>query len=130
MGPILIIDDSDTDRFLIKKALMKEQTALELIELEEGFEAVKTIKDKRPMATLLDIRMPGIDGFDVLKMIRLDPETSDHLVVMLSGSEEPSDIRLAREAGANGFLTKPATFGEYSGLAKAISKKVFGNREN
>jgi len=130
MGPILIIDDSDTDRFLIKKALMSEQTALELIELEEGFEAVRTIKERRPMATLLDIRMPGVDGFDVLKMIRRDPETSDHLVLMLSGSEEPSDLHLAREAGANGFLTKPATFGEYSGLAKAISKKVFGNIEN
>ena len=126
MGPILIIDDSDTDRFLIKKALLSEQTALELIELEEGFEAVKIIKERKPMATLLDIRMPGVDGFDVLRMIRRDPETSNHLVLMLSGSEEPSDMTLAREAGANGFLTKPATFGEYGGLAKAISKKVFG----
>lgn len=126
MGRLLIIDDSKTDRFLIKKALLQQRDTLELIELEQGFEAVKVIKDKRPLATLLDIRMPGLDGFDVLKMIRQDPDLREHPVYMVSGSEEPSDMDLAREAGASGYLTKPGSISGYGELAKTIHQSVFG----
>lgn len=126
MGRLLIIDDSKTDRFLIKKALLQQRDTLELIELEQGFEAVKVIKDKRPLATLLDIRMPGLDGFDVLKMIRQDPDLREHPVYMVSGSEEPSDMDLAREAGASGYLTKPGSISGYGELAKTIHESVFG----
>lgn len=126
MGRLLIIDDSKTDRFLIKKALLQQRDTLELIELEQGFEAVKVIKDKRPLATLLDIRMPGLDGFDVLKMIRQDPDLREHPVYMVSGSEEPSDMDLAREAGASGYLTKPDSISGYGELAKTIHESVFG----
>ena len=55
MGRLLLIDDDKTDRFLMKKALLKHRETLELIELEQGFEAVQVIKDKQPLATLLDI---------------------------------------------------------------------------
>ena len=126
MGRLLLIDDDKTDRFLMKKALLKHRETLELIELEQGFEAVQVIKDKQPLATLLDIRMPGLDGFEVLKMIRQDPDLSDHPVYMVSGSEEPSDMAMAREAGANGYLTKPGSVSGYGQLAKTIDKNVFG----
>lgn len=126
MGRLLIIDDDKTDRFLIKKALLKHRETLKFTELEHGFEAVEVIKDKRPMATLLDIRMPGLDGFDVLKMIRQDPYLREHPVYMISGSEEPSDIKMAHEAGANGYLTKPSSIGEYEQLAQSINERVFG----
>ena len=126
MGCLLLIDDDKTDRFLMKKALLKERGTLELVELEQGFEAVSVIKGMRPRATLLDVRMPGLDGFDVLKMIRQEPELADHPVFMISGSEEPSDIDMARQAGANGFLTKPGSVVGYGELAKTIHKRVFG----
>ena len=126
MGRLLIIDDDKTDRFLMKKALLKQRETLELIELEQGFEAVKVIKEKQPLATLLDIRMPGLDGFDVLKMIRQDPQLREHPVYMVSGSEEPSDMALAREFGASGYLTKPGSVGGYGELAKTVSESVFG----
>lgn len=126
MGRLLIIDDDKTDRFLIKKALLKQRETLELIELEQGFEAVKIIKERKPTATLLDIRMPGLDGFDVLKMIRKEPELANHPVFMVSGSEEPSDMDLAKQAGANGYLTKPGSVAGYGQLAKTIAQQVFG----
>jgi len=126
MGPILIIDDSSADRFLIKKALLTQQSDLKLIELETGHNVVNVIKENNPVATLLDVRMPGIDGFDTLKMIRQEQGLEDHKVLMLSGSEEPSDIKIAQESGANIFLTKPASFAEYTELAKSINAIVFG----
>lgn len=125
MGRLLIIDDDKTDRFLIKRALLKERASLELIELEQGLEAVQVIKETRPVATILDIRMPVIDGFEVLKMIRKDAELTDHLVFMVSGSEEPSDIDKAMKAGANGYLTKPGSVSEYGMLAKTIHERIF-----
>lgn len=125
MGRLLIIDDNKTDRFLIKKALLKENDVLDLIELEQGTEAVKVIKEQRPVATLLDIRMPVIDGFEVLKMIRQDADLADHPVYMVSGSEEPSDVNMAMEAGANGYLTKPGSMSGYGILAKTIHERVF-----
>jgi len=126
MGPILIVDDSSADRFLIKKALLTQQSDLKLIELETGHDVVNVIKKNNPVATLLDVRMPGIDGFDTLKMIRQEQGLEDHKVLMLSGSEEPSDIKIAQESGANIFLTKPASFAEYTELAKSINTIVFG----
>ena len=126
MGCLLLIDDDKTDRFLIKKALLKQRQSLDLIELDQGHEAVTIIKAKQPTATLLDVRMPGLDGFDVLKMIRKEPDLADHPVYMVSGSEMPSDKALAEAAGANGFLTKPGSFNGYSDLAKTIDERVFG----
>lgn len=126
MGRILIIDDDKTDRLFIKKALMKERDTLEFIELEQGFEAVNKIKDTQPLATILDVRMPGLDGFDVLKMIRTDPELTDHIVFMLSGSEEPNDIELAKVSGADAYLSKPGSISGYQALAKTIFEHISG----
>lgn len=127
MGPLLLIDDDKTDRFLIKKALLKERGSLNLIELEQGFEAVQIIKEKQPLATLLDVRMPGLDGFDVLKLIRQDPDLQMHPVFMVSGSEEPADVEMAKQVGANGYLTKPNSVAEYGQLAKTICESVFAS---
>jgi len=55
MGPILIVDDSSADRFLIKKALLTQQSDLKLIELETGHDVVNVIKKNNPVATLLDV---------------------------------------------------------------------------
>lgn len=126
MGRILIIDDDKTDRLFIKKALMKERDTLEFIELEQGFEAVNTIKDNQPLATIVDVRMPGLDGFEVLKMIRTDPELADHIILMLSGSEEPDDIEMARASGADAYLTKPGSISGYKALAKTIFEHILG----
>jgi len=125
MRKILIIDDDRTDRLLIKKALLKVESDLEIIELESGREAVSTIQSEGPLATLLDIRMPGIDGFQVLKAIREEAETRTHPVIMVSGSDEASDKDMATEFGADGYLVKPDSFLGYGELAQVIYKTVF-----
>lgn len=125
MGKLLIIDDSEADRFFIKEALENVNKSLELIELGNGKNAISTIKVQCPDATLLDIRMPGIDGFEVLKKIRKDSDLSTHPVYMLSGSKEPSDINMANSLGATGYMTKPDSMAEYNILAQRIHTDVF-----
>jgi len=56
----------------------------------------------------LDLKMPGRNGFDVLRWIKQRPATSLKIVI-LSGSQQPGDIKLAKELGAHGYLVKPAT---------------------
>jgi len=129
MSSLLIIDDDRTDRLLMRLALLKRDTELDIIELAGGIGAVELIKCCTPNATILDIRMPGMDGFDVLRRIRSEPGLSAHTVIMVSGSEEPRDKSLAQEAGADGFLTKPASLGQYGELADTICEQVFGDRE-
>lgn len=125
MQSLLLIDDNDTDRLFMKKALWKRCDKIDLLELAEGTLAVEKIKREKPLATLLDIRMPGLDGFEVLKMIRSDPDLREHKVFMVSGSEEPSDMELAYAAGANGYLTKPDSLAGYASLAKDVFERVF-----
>lgn len=120
----LLIDDNQIDRMLIKKALMKAQSDADFVELEDGTDVVKVIKQNRPCVTLLDIRMPGIDGFDVLKLIREDNELKDHPVWMLSTSSEGQDIDIAMETGASGYYSKPTSVSEYTKLASSILESV------
>jgi len=129
MSKILIIDDDRMDRLLIKKAMLRVQPDLEILELDSGREAVSTIQSESPLATLLDIRMPGIDGFQVLKAIREDTETRSHPVIMVSGSDETSDKDMATEFGADGYLVKPDSFLGYGELAQVIFKTVFKGRQ-
>ncbi len=120
----LLIDDNHIDRMLIKKALMKVQNDLEFVELEDGTDVVKVIKQNNPCVTLLDIRMPGIDGYDVLRLIRDDFELKDHPVWMLSTSSEDQDIKTAMKTGANGYYSKPTSMSEYTKLAADILESV------
>ena len=116
----LLVDDSQIDRMLIKKALMKVQNDLDFVELEDGTDVVDVIKLNSPCITLLDIRMPGIDGYDVLRLIRNDLDLKDHPVWMLSTSSDNQDIETALKTGANGYYSKPTSLSEYTKLATDI----------
>jgi len=80
---------------------------------------VDVIKLNSPCITLLDIRMPGIDGYDVLRLIRNDLDLKDHPVWMLSTSSDNQDIETALKTGANGYYSKPTS------LSESCLKKFF-----
>jgi len=120
----LLIDDNQIDRMLIKTALTKAQGGLKFVELDDGTEVVDVIKQNKPCITLLDIRMPRIDGFDVLKLIREDDELINHPVWMLSTSSEGQDMDIAMERGASGYYSKPTSISDYTKLASSILDSV------
>src|SRR4029077_20868417 len=73
-----------------------------------------------PSVVLLDLNMPGIDGFEVLRWIRQQPGIKDLRVVVLSGSDAMRDVNLAYQLGANSFLIKPMDFDRFGEISQAL----------
>ena len=80
---------------------------IELVTAALPAEGLKMARQLRPALVLLDIQLPGMDGFEVLARLRADEATRDLVVVAVSANALPSDIEAARAAGFAGYLTKP-----------------------
>ena len=120
MQRVLVIDDSEFDRRMMTRAMKHADDALRFVELDNGRRIVETLRSVRPDLVLLDIRMPGFDGFDVLKLIKQDEEFCDCNVVMISGSHADDDKSAAKIKGAAAFYTKPHSQAEYVEIAEDI----------
>lgn len=118
--PIIIVDDSEDDRALLEMAIGRSGVPCRTIMLRSSEEALAYIRRKgryakrsyhdQPILFLLDIQLDVLTGFDILHEIRKDVELRLVPILMLSSSDEPSDIRLAYEKGANGYIQKSGDF--------------------
>jgi CheY-like chemotaxis protein len=117
---ILVAEDDENDLFLIRRAFQKAQLENPLHVVQDGEAAIDYLKGELVLGreqnilpitlVLLDIKMPRINGFEVLTWIRGQPEFNHLPVVMLTSSQESSDINRAYALGANSYLVKPASF--------------------
>ncbi|HUS34274.1 MAG TPA: response regulator [Verrucomicrobiae bacterium] len=117
---ILLVDDNPHDVILIRLAFRKVGIIDAIHLVKNGNEAMHYIAgdekyaDRRlyppPTLVLLDLKMPGANGFEVLKWIRSHEAFADLVVVVMSGSRDDSDIQRAYELGANSYLIKPSKF--------------------
>jgi len=103
---ILIVDDEDTLSTLVRAEL--EERGFYVDEAADGDEALEKMKDTRYTLIILDIKMPGTDGLEVLRLIR-EQNLADK-VIMLTGVNELKIARDTLQLGANDFLTKPYEF--------------------
>jgi len=111
---VLLVDDSDDDRLLFMAAFRKSGIPGQVLEKEDGDEAVEFFshlmtcaQTEWPKVIFLDLKMPGRNGFDVLQWIREKPLLKPMKIIVLSGSHEPSDIKRARDLGAADYIVKP-----------------------
>lgn len=102
---ILIVDDEATQRILTRDTL--EQEGFRVEEASNGEEGLNRIREMRPDLVLLDVMMPGMDGFEVCRRVRTDPAISEIPVIIVTGREDTEDIKKGFDAGATDFLTKP-----------------------
>ena len=102
---ILAVEDIPVNQTLLKSQLRFSE--YDVITASNGKEALQKIAADHPDAVLLDIMMPGMDGFDVLEAIRQNPETEELPVIMLTSLSEMEHHAHATMKGANGYLTKP-----------------------
>ena len=119
---ILLVDDDANDILLIQRAFQKAGFRDNLKVVRDGEQAIRYLsgqdeyadrqKCPMPFLVLLDLKMPGMDGFDVLTWIRREPELKRLLVVVLTSSNLQSDVDRAYELGANSYLVKPVEFDE------------------
>ncbi|MBA4312984.1 MAG: two-component system response regulator [Chlorobiaceae bacterium] len=103
---ILLVDDEDTLRTLVRAEL--EERGFDVDDAPGGEEALEKMKNTRYTLVILDIKMPGIDGLEVLRLIR-EQNLADK-VIMLTGVNELKIARDTLQLGANDFLTKPYEF--------------------
>jgi CheY-like chemotaxis protein len=106
MPSVLIVDDDPSIRKLVATTL-EDVAGFELVEAADGDEALELAREEAPAIVLLDIDMPGIDGFEACRRLRAQPQTADATVVMLTAAADEEAERAAEEAGADLFITKP-----------------------
>lgn len=120
---ILLVEDNPTDAELCIRALKKHNLANKLVWVKDGAEALdfifatggyagRKIEDV-PKVILLDLRLPKIDGQEVLRRVKSDERTKTIPVVVLTSSKEDRDIAESYKLGVNSYISKPVVFDEF-----------------
>jgi CheY-like chemotaxis protein len=119
---ILLVEDSPDHAFLIKRAILSFSKNLEVYWVKDGQEAVDLVlnNDFRPDLILLDIKMPRMNGFEVLSILKSNKETSYLPIVILSTSANKKDVKRAYSLGTNCYLTKPVEIIDFRSKLRSI----------
>lgn len=122
LRPILLVEDNPRDLELTLAALAKCQIANEIVIARDGAEALEFLRRSGahcdrgpgdPAVVLLDLKLPKVDGLEVLEKVKSDPETRQIPIVMLTSSREERDLVRSYQLGVNAFVVKPVDFREF-----------------
>ena len=102
---ILIVEDNEKNRKLVRRVLEKQ--GYRIVEVETGEEGVQAAHDQPPDLVLMDYQLPGIDGIETFHRIRADKAIPRMPIVAVTASAMPEDTERMRQAGFDGFETKP-----------------------
>ena len=102
---VLIVDDEPMARTLLR--LMLVRAGFHVSEAEDGFDALEKVRKNQPDVVLLDVMMPGMDGFTVCEKLRNESATAELPIIMLSAKTDLDSINKGLRAGATIYLTKP-----------------------
>src|SRR2546426_12430879 len=121
---ILLVEDNANDAELTLRALRKRHLAKKVIHVKDGAEALDFIFctgqyagrdiNQHPKVVLLDLKLPKVDGLEVLRAIKSDERTKTILVVVMTSSREQRDIVDSYELGVNSYIVKPVEFDNFS----------------
>ena len=126
---ILLVEDNPADAEMTIRALKQAHLANQLVHLKDGAEALDFLfcegqyadrnAEQHPKVILLDIKMPRVDGIEVLRQIRANDKTKLIPVVIMTSSSEEQDVVMTYSLGANSYVVKPVAF---DGFAKAVGE--------
>ena len=129
---ILLVEDRSDDILLIQRAFQRAVIKNPLVVTRDGQEAIDYLSGHGmfrnraeyplPWLVLLDLKMPRVDGFEVLKWIRSQPELRRMIVLVLTSSADMKVVNAAYELGANSFLVKPQDFEDTVQIARLIER--------
>jgi CheY-like chemotaxis protein len=116
---VLVVEDEPENRLLLGMVLTAE--GYEVVETEDGPSALRALAQQLPDVILLDVMMPGMNGYAVFERLREDPRTKPIPVIMLTALAQRADVERAVELGVEGYVTKPF---EPSELLHAIEQAL------
>jgi two-component system response regulator len=126
---ILLVEDNPSDAKLTIRALKKNHLCNNIVHLQDGAEALDFIFGRgsyatrnvanKPKIILLDLKMPKINGLEVLREIKKDPHTASIPVIVMTSSKEDTDITTCYKLGVNSYVVKPVGFDNFS---KAVTE--------
>jgi len=129
---VLVAEDDPSDVFFLKRAFQMAGVPASLQFVRDGQEAIDYLDGENrfadrntyplPDLMLLDLKMPRLDGFDVLNWLRQQPGLKRLLVTVLTSSDQPQDINRAYDLGANSYLLKPHNAEHLSELVKQVER--------
>jgi two-component system, response regulator len=126
---ILLVEDNPNDAELAIRSLKKQNLANNLVWLKDGEEALDFLFQKGkyssggnniPRIMLLDLRLPKIDGLEVLKEIKSNAKTKHMPVIILTSSKEDRDMVASYKLGVNSFVSKPVEFDKFAKIVSAL----------
>jgi two-component system, response regulator len=126
---ILLVEDNDDDVRLTKRALQRNAIVNELVVVNDGVAALSYLRaaadrldggSTLPALVLLDLKLPRMDGLEVLQRLRADPRLRRQPVVILTSSSEDHDILESYDRGANSYIRKPVDFEQFSAAVRQL----------
>lgn len=127
---ILLVEDNPDDEVLTVRALRKNNILNEIVVARDGVEALDYLfgigihagRDisRQPQVVLLDLKLPKLDGLEVLKRLRADPRTALQPVAVLTTSNEERDIVASYQLGVNSYIRKPVDFNQFSETVRQL----------
>src|SRR3981081_1507754 len=127
---ILLVEDNEDDMDLALHALRREKLANKIFVVRDGEEALEFLFcrgkyaersfDHPPKLVLLDLKLPKVDGMEVLKMVKSDPRTRTIPVVIMTSSKEERDLIAGYNLGANSYIQKPVDFDQFREKVKRV----------
>jgi two-component system, response regulator len=121
--PILLIEDNPDDEALTLRALKKNNISNEVIVAHDGAEAIEILHRNGhalPAIVLLDLKLPKVDGLEVLRQVRAEPRTRLLPVVILTTSKEEQDLINGYQLGANSYVRKPVDFAQFTEAVRQL----------
>lgn len=124
MGRVLVVDDEPDVLLLCRLNL--QQRGYELLEASDGTAALRLAREGKPDVIVLDLMLPGMDGYQVLEQLRAAVETAEIPVLVLTAKSLKADRERSRGLGASGFMTKPFLPNELCDLVESLATTAEG----
>ena len=119
MSDVVLVADDDDDILLLVTTRLKRD-GYEVLAARNGIEALALAQEHKPRVAVLDVGMPGLDGFEVLTAIRAADELHDTRVLLLTAKAQESDVRRGYDAGADGYVKKPFSPAELAARVREL----------
>lgn len=126
-GDIVLVEDSDEDAELTMRALKRQKLANNVRRLSDGQQAIDYFfgapangEQDVPRVVLLDLKLPMVNGLEILRRLKTEARTHDIPVVVLTSSKEDRDLEEAYRLGVNSYIVKPVEFDKFMGAVESV----------